>query len=48
MNGALFIFSFFRKDKKAGVEGGIVAQKIKKLIKRMRFFVPRNDIKDDK
>jgi hypothetical protein len=29
LNGALFIFSFFRKDKKAGVEGGIVAQKIK-------------------
>jgi hypothetical protein len=27
LNGALFIFSFFRKDKKAGVEGGIVAQK---------------------
>jgi hypothetical protein len=32
LNGALFIFSFFRKDKKAGVEGGIVAQKIKKII----------------
>jgi len=42
LNGALFIFSFFRKDKKAGVEGGIVAQKINKIIKRMRFFVPRN------
>lgn len=27
LNGALFIF-FFQKDKKAGVEGGIGAQKI--------------------
>ena len=26
LNGALFIFSFFEKIKKAGVEGGIVAQ----------------------
>jgi hypothetical protein len=29
LNGALFIFSFFRKDKKAGVEGGIVDKKKK-------------------